>query len=240
MITFINKNIINQNPFDPTISNTSISKRISSDLWSSFSNLNFAGVYRIGSPIKYRNCYIGGCYNITLKVTHHLNLLYRGEHHSKGLQDWVNKYGIENIDISVLAYSKSNPDEFEALEQYYLDLIKPKFNSILNKKEITFEFIEINHRGYRNINIKNEFGNSIVSKISATHKHIKLKVLLNRENYKEERLQWKPTIVINSDANRLRKPGYPTTYKAKRSTQIEPIVESVVIRNNIFKPKPNT
>lgn len=133
MIDFINKTITTQNQFISTSIFIPISKRINSDLYDTFSNLNFAGVYRIGSETEKRDCYIGSAYNITLKITHHLNLLYRGKHYSKELQNWVNNNGLENIDISVLSWCRAKPDEFEVKEQYYLNLIKPKFNSILNK-----------------------------------------------------------------------------------------------------------
>lgn len=195
---FLNKSItIETNP--NLIGNLKIIDRISPTLYQEFSNLNFAGVYKLGSKIDSRDCYIGSTYNITLKITHHLNLLYRGKHHSVELQDWVDKNGIENIDICVLHHCSNDPDEFESIEQYYLNLIKPRFNSILNKKQVKFEFIETNHRRYCNTDIKNEFGNSIVSTISATCTHRKLNVVLDRTNDREERRKWRPTIIIDTE-----------------------------------------
>lgn len=131
MIDFTSKTVI-RNPIIKTSTQfTKIKDRISTDLYNTFNSLNFAGVYRIGSESSKDECYIGSSYNITLKVIHHMNLLYTGKHHSKGLQDWVNANGLENIDISVLAWCKSFPDVFKAKEQYFIDRIKPKFNTIL-------------------------------------------------------------------------------------------------------------
>ena len=196
---FINKTIAIETPIRNTIGTVKIIDRISPELYQEFSNLNFAGVYRLGSKTDYRDCYIGSNYNITLKITHHLNLLYRRQHHSERLQEWVDKNGIENIDISVLTWSKSDPDEFEGLEQYYLNLIKPRFNSILNKRPVKVEFIEVDYKRYCNINIKNEFDNSIISSISANYKHRKMNIVLDRTNDREERRKWKPTIIIDTE-----------------------------------------
>lgn len=199
MINFTNKTIIPILQSIPITINSPINKRISSNLWNTFSNLNFSGVYKIGSKTELRDCYIGGTYDITFKVTHHLNLLYRGEHHSKGLQDWVNANGLENIDISVLCRCKSNPDEFENREQYFLNKIKPRFNGVLNKRSINVEFKDSYWLNYCNTKLLNDFGNPIVTDFSKNCKRTILHFTKLQTVDVNEKHSKHVTIIINDD-----------------------------------------
>ena len=213
--------------------NTNLSKRISPDLYASFSNLNFAGVYRIGAENDKNDCYIGGSYNVSFKITHHLNLLYRGEHHSKGLQEWVNINGLDNIDVSILKWCKPNPDEFENWEQYYLDLIKPKFNAILNKKNVRYEIGTSKPFVHYNRRTLNEFGHQIISRISDTAEHKVVKFIVDK-NINDERINWKPTIIINTEDLVSRTRGDITNIpKTKKNWSEVDITEMPIVRRNI-------
>lgn len=230
---FINKSVRTENPIKTNTILTHISKRISPELYACFSNLNFSGIYKIGSATVIRDCYIGAAYNVTLKITHHLNLLYRGEHHSKGLQDWVNTNGLENIDIVLLRRTPANPDVFENWEQYYLDKFKPKFNTVLHKKVIKFETSEFLYKTtYFNYKLLNEFGNPIVSKISSITPHSIVKFLTTKEE-EEKHKYWKPTIIINTEDEVSIRRGDITNIKEKKVIQVK---ETKVYRN-VFKAK---
>ena len=221
-------------PIQNTFRTIKITDRISPELYREFSNLNFAGVYRIGSKTERRDCYIGSAYNLTDKITHHLNLLYRGVHHSKGLQDWVTKNGIENIDVSVLAYSKANPDDFEGKEQYYLNLIKPNFNSILNKNRVRFEYVTVEHRRWSS-KAKNEFGNNIVSDISANYKHRLMRIIIDKSNTEEERRKQTPIIIIDTeDYSAVINNNITRVSKKKDKQQTEEVEQTFVIRKALF------
>ena len=191
---FSSKTVIFKSNIQNITTNIPLSKKISTDLYDSF-NLNFAGVYRIGSIINKRECYIGSSYNMGLAVRNHFNLLLVNKHHSKLLQEWVNTNGIEAIDFSILAWCPPKPDTFKEAEQKFIDKLRPKFNST--------------------INVFNPKETEIV----------------------DERRHWKPTrIFVDMVTGEVtRTIGY-TTGKQKRKVEV---VESVVIRNNIFKPKPN-
>ncbi|MCK9429716.1 MAG: hypothetical protein M0R17_06895 [Candidatus Omnitrophica bacterium] len=221
MINFTNKIITTNLQSIPISINSPISKRISSNLWNTFSNLNFSGVYKIGSETDLQDCYIGSSYNITLKITHHLNLLYRGEHHSKGLQEWVNKNGLENIDISVLSRCKADPNEFENREQYFLNKIKPKFNAILNKRIINVEFKDSHYINYCNTKILNEFGNPIVTDLSKNCKRVIMKFINNSE-IDEDRKYWKPTIIIIDENGTVNRSGGDITIIPKKKVEVKP------------------
>lgn len=232
MITnFIQKTVVTNITTSPTVINTKISERISPDLYASFSNLNFAGVYRIGAENNKRDCYIGSSYNVSLKITHHLNLLYRGEHHSKGLQEWVNNNGLDNIDVSILKWCRPNPDEFENWEQYYLDIIKPKFNAILNKKNIKYEVNSSKPFIHYNKRTLNEFGHQIVSRLSDNTEHKTVKFIVNKD-INDERANWKPTIIINTEDLVSMTRGDITNKPKKNWSDVE-ITEMPVTRRNI-------
>jgi hypothetical protein len=191
---FSSKTVIFKSNIKSIATNIPLSKKISTDLYNSF-DVSFSGVYKIGSITDKKDCYIGSSYNIGLAVRNHFNLLLANKHHSKSLQEWVNKNGIEALDFSILAWCPPRPDTFKEAEQKFINKLHPRFNSTLN-------------------------------------------VFTPRETeIIEERRYWKPTRVfvdmVTGEVTRTI--GY-TTGKQKRKVEV---VESVVVRNNIFKPKPN-
>jgi hypothetical protein len=236
MVDFSNKSIISKESSNSTTTITPISQRISPDLYACFSNLNFAGIYRIGSGIDKSLCYIGGSDNLTLKITHHMNLLYRGEHHSKGLQDWVNANGIENVDISVLIQCKNNPSLIENWEQYYLNVLKPKFNTVLNKKYITYEVRQYSPLRYANVKTLNAFGNPIVKPRKKDILYDEV-VFTNTTLADEERKTWTPTICINTEDKFSITRGDRTNIKKVKP--VENVVITYVVRPAFFSKNNN-
>jgi len=84
-----------------------------------------SGVYGIFSKIDDR-VYIGSATNLSLRKKTHFDKLKSNFHSNKPLQNFVNKYGIENTDFKVLA---TCPSEYcIKLEQWFLDKYNNKFN----------------------------------------------------------------------------------------------------------------
>lgn len=84
-----------------------------------------SGVYGIFSKIDDR-VYIGSATNFDLRKKTHFDKLKSNVHVNKPLQNFVNKYGIENIEFRVLAKC---PSEYcIKLEQFFLDSFENKFN----------------------------------------------------------------------------------------------------------------
>lgn len=234
ILDFTNKTIITEKTIKETAVTTSISERISPDLFADFSNLNFSGVYRLGSENISADCYIGSAYNITLKVIHHVNLLYRGEHHSRGLQEWVNKNGLESIDISLLKRTKSIPDDFENWEQYFLNQIKPNFNTVLNKRIIKVETKQYTPLRYANVKELNELGKPIITPRKRDTQYNELIVSGVATIGDEERSKWKPTIIINTEDIFSRRRGDITNIKVTKKVDVD-VEVTYVYRTGVFK-----
>lgn len=84
-----------------------------------------SGVYGIFSKIDDR-VYIGSATNFDLRKKTHFDKLKSNVHVNKPLQNFVNKYGIENVEFVVLAKC---PSEYcIKLEQFFLDNFDNKFN----------------------------------------------------------------------------------------------------------------
>jgi group I intron endonuclease len=84
-----------------------------------------SGVYGIFSKIDDR-VYIGSATNLYLRKKTHFDKLKSNVHVNKPLQNFVNKYGIENVEFVILAKC---PSEYcIKLEQFFLDNFDNKFN----------------------------------------------------------------------------------------------------------------
>lgn len=81
-------------------------------------------IYKISNKIN-DHIYIGSSKKFSTRYTQHKSSLKRGIHHSKILQNFVNKYGFESLIFEVLEKDVSNLIE---REQFYLDSLKPYFN----------------------------------------------------------------------------------------------------------------
>jgi group I intron endonuclease len=88
------------------------------------------GVYKIQSNIKSYRCYVGSAMNINKRFLAHRGYLQRNEHHSRKLQNHVNKYGIDDLVFSVLEqFDFISNEHLLSREQFYLDTLKPWFNN---------------------------------------------------------------------------------------------------------------
>ena len=87
------------------------------------------GVYKIECNGK---CYIGGTTAaFHLRWRNHLYELRKGTHHNYRLQDAFNEYGEQSFNFSILEIA-DNFKDVTALEQKYIDTVKPKFNISLD------------------------------------------------------------------------------------------------------------
>src|SRR5437016_1969320 len=88
--------------------------------------VNRSGIYIIYSVLDGRS-YIGSSRNISERWKGHLDGLGRKKHHNHHLQNFFNKYGEKILIFDVLEFCKIK--DLLAREQWYLDTMKPEFNS---------------------------------------------------------------------------------------------------------------
>lgn len=88
------------------------------------------GVYKL---IINNNCYIGSSIDIKDRMRDHSSRLRRGVHSSTYLQNSFNKHGKNNLYVEILFTFINQPTKLELLqkEEYFIDMIKPKFNTKL-------------------------------------------------------------------------------------------------------------
>jgi len=87
---------------------------------------NQSGIYKIQSKIKPERIYIGSSLDITHRWREHFKHLIDNKHHSKKLQYHVNKYGIDDLQFSIIEPCFS--DWMINREQFYISKLKPYFN----------------------------------------------------------------------------------------------------------------
>jgi group I intron endonuclease len=85
------------------------------------------GIYKIKSIIKPEKIYIGSTLDIKHRWNIHLSLLKRNKHHSIRLQNHINKYGLEDLQFSILLYG-CQKEELLFIEQIFIDNYIPFFN----------------------------------------------------------------------------------------------------------------
>ena len=85
-----------------------------------------SGVYKISS-ISNRNFYIGSSINIHKRWYRHKLSLKNNKHHSIRMQRIFNKYGADDFIFEIIETCDSK--NIISREQFYLDLLSPKFNS---------------------------------------------------------------------------------------------------------------
>lgn len=91
-------------------------------------NLNCAGIYKI-TCTKNNKFYIGSSNHIRKRFNYHRSLLRRNKHHSKYLQNCFNKYGNTSLNFELVQII-DDIDNLRTTEQYYIDNLKPSFNSV--------------------------------------------------------------------------------------------------------------
>lgn len=84
------------------------------------------GIYKIQSIIKPERCYIGSAINIYGRWSKHLSDLGKNIHHSNFLQNHYNKYGLSDLEFSIIIIV--DKQDLINVEQYWIDILKPKFN----------------------------------------------------------------------------------------------------------------
>lgn len=84
-------------------------------------------VYKIQSIIKSDWHYIGSAANFKRRKTQHINDLKKGKHHNILLQRHFNKYGINDLEFSIISEVQDNKNLI-TIEQVYIDTTNPKFN----------------------------------------------------------------------------------------------------------------
>ena len=90
-------------------------------------NWNTCGIYKI-TTLHNNEFYIGSavCYN--RRISLHITNLKNNKHHSIYLQNIFNKYGRDNLKFELI--DSCNEEELITKEQYYIDTLKPKYNSL--------------------------------------------------------------------------------------------------------------
>jgi group I intron endonuclease len=84
------------------------------------------GIYKIQSCVKPNRIYIGSSTNISTRWRKHINELYFNKHCNSKLQNHYNKYGIADLQFSILVECDIN--DILEIEQSFLDSFKPFFN----------------------------------------------------------------------------------------------------------------
>lgn len=85
-------------------------------------------IYKISSIVKPHRFYIGSTSNYSQRKTVHGFRLKNNKHHSKMMQAHYNKYGLEDLKFEILQVVEVS-DLLLIAEQYFMDMLKPFFNS---------------------------------------------------------------------------------------------------------------
>lgn len=88
--------------------------------------IEISGIYQIQSKIKPYRLYIGSAVNIRKRWQIHLSNLKKNKHHSDKLQNHYNKYGGDDLVLSIL--EECSFSVLIVREQVYLDKYNPFFN----------------------------------------------------------------------------------------------------------------
>lgn len=85
------------------------------------------GIYKIQSNIELDKFYIGSSSNLEHRERQHLSMLKNNNHFANYLQNYVNKNGIDSINFYII--EECNLEDIINREQYYINILKPVFNS---------------------------------------------------------------------------------------------------------------
>jgi group I intron endonuclease len=88
--------------------------------------MKITGIYRIQSKIKPERIYVGSVVNVQKRWNEHRNSLVRHAHCNKKLQNHYNKYGLDDLQFSLIV--GCGEDTLMAFEQFYIDALNPWFN----------------------------------------------------------------------------------------------------------------
>ena len=73
--------------------------------------------------------YVGSSKDLYGRISLHISHLKRDKHHSKYMQRCFNKYGISSFSVNILHTINYDEVKLRELEFYYINLLKPVFNS---------------------------------------------------------------------------------------------------------------
>lgn len=85
-----------------------------------------SGIYIIHNSVN-NHIYLGSAKLIRKRRTTHATCLRSNRHHSKKLQHFVNKHGLEKLTYSPILLC--DKDDLKEKEQFFLDFFKPYYNS---------------------------------------------------------------------------------------------------------------
>jgi group I intron endonuclease len=88
-----------------------------------------AGVYRIVNTIN-GNCYVGSSRDIRKRIIVHLSALRNGSHHARHLMHAWKKYGVGAFVCEVLELVIDDPVLLAAREQFHIDKLRPRYNTL--------------------------------------------------------------------------------------------------------------
>ena len=119
------------------------------------------GIYQIKSRLN-NKVYIGSAINIDKRWRDHTRSLIQNKHHSIYLQRHFEKYGLEDLEFTILQFCEK--ENLIKLEQYYFNLLNPDFNiakfansslGIKRRKE-TIEKLSKSHKGVKHPEWRNK------------------------------------------------------------------------------------
>lgn len=84
-----------------------------------------SGIYKITAPSG--DFYIGSAVNIKRRWHEHRTSLRKGNHHNVPLQNAANKYGLNNLQFSVIEHCA--PEDLVNREQFAIDSLDPQYNT---------------------------------------------------------------------------------------------------------------
>jgi group I intron endonuclease len=85
------------------------------------------GIYKIQSKKFPDKFYIGKAKNIENRWSVHLSDLFQCKHHSNRLQQHYDEYGVDDLEIIILSCNHLSGNTHS--EEYFINLLKPYFNS---------------------------------------------------------------------------------------------------------------
>jgi group I intron endonuclease len=89
--------------------------------------MTVSGVYAIFNRVDDR-IYIGSAASIMKRIKEHQNRLKANKHHSKYLQNFYNKYGLDSLGFAILCETEKTREALISAEQFFIDSMHPAFN----------------------------------------------------------------------------------------------------------------
>lgn len=148
-------------------------------------NRNKAGVYLWTNKLNGNN-YVGSSINLSVRFYTYYSLRYLAKS-NRPLERALLKYGFSNFSLDILEYC--NPEDAVKREQYYLDLLKPKYNIVkLAASTLGYKHTEESLKKMRDFILSDEvLAKKRLATINATEAR-KTKVLVINTETKETKI----------------------------------------------------